>query len=82
VASKKSGGRFPVGARNVSLLYNIQTGSGTHPASYTIGAGDCSPPPREKRQGREADHSPPSGVRVQNGEASLPLPHTSLWPRV
>jgi hypothetical protein len=28
-----------------------------------------------KRQGREADHSPPSSVEVMNGGAILTLPH-------
>jgi hypothetical protein len=32
-----------------------------------------------KRQGREADHSPPSGAEVKSGGAILPLPHTSPW---
>jgi hypothetical protein len=27
----------------------------------------------------EADHSPPSNVKVKNGGAILPLPHTPLW---
>jgi hypothetical protein len=30
-----------------------------------------------KRQGRKADHSPPSTVGVKNGKAISPLPHTS-----
>jgi hypothetical protein len=39
-------------------------------------------PPRGKRHGREAHPSPPSGARVQNGGATLPLSHTSSWPHV
>jgi hypothetical protein len=32
-----------------------------------------------KRQGREADHSPPSSAEVKKGGATLPLPHMSSW---
>jgi hypothetical protein len=35
--------------------------------------------PGVKRQGREADHSPPSSVEVKNGRVVPPLPHTSTW---
>jgi hypothetical protein len=32
-----------------------------------------------KRQGREADYSPPSSAEVKNVGAIPPLPHTSSW---
>jgi hypothetical protein len=32
-----------------------------------------------KRQGCEADHSPPSSAEVKNGGAIPPLPDTFLW---
>jgi hypothetical protein len=35
--------------------------------------------PGLKRQGREADHSPPSSDEVKNGGAIPPLPHMSSW---
>jgi hypothetical protein len=35
--------RFPAGASDFSLLYNVQTGSGVHPASYTMGTGGLFP---------------------------------------
>jgi hypothetical protein len=35
--------------------------------------------PRGKRQGREADHSPPSSADVKNGGAIPPLPPMSSW---
>jgi hypothetical protein len=35
------------------------------------------PPPGIKRQGHEADHSPPSSAEVKNGGALPPLPHMS-----
>jgi hypothetical protein len=34
-----SGVRITLGARNVSLLQNVQAGSGAHPASYSMGTG-------------------------------------------
>jgi hypothetical protein len=35
--------------------------------------------PGIKRQGREADRSPPSSAEVNNGGAIPPLPHMSSW---
>jgi hypothetical protein len=37
------------------------------------------PSPGTKRQGYEANHSPPSSAQVKNGGAILPLPDTSSW---
>jgi hypothetical protein len=31
--------RFPAVARYISLLHNVQTSSGAHPVSYTMGTG-------------------------------------------
>jgi len=31
-----SGVRIPVGAKNVSLHHNVQTGSGIHPTSFAV----------------------------------------------
>jgi hypothetical protein len=45
-----------------SVCHRIQTGSGSHPASYPVGIGSCFP--EVKRPGREADHSLPSSVNV------------------
>jgi hypothetical protein len=42
---------------------HVQTGSGTHPASCTMGTG---PFPGVKRPGRGADHPPPSSAEVEN----------------
>jgi len=63
---RTAGVRFPVGARRLffSHRYRVQTGSGTHPASYPVGAGGSFP--EIKRPGREADHSPPSSSEVKN----------------
>jgi hypothetical protein len=51
------------GAGNFSPHNCARTGSGTHPASYTVGTTGCFL--GVKRPGREADHSPPSSVEVQ-----------------
>jgi hypothetical protein len=56
------GVRFPAGAGNVSLRH-VQTGSGTHPASYPMVPGSLSL--GVKRSVREADHSPPSSAEVK-----------------
>jgi hypothetical protein len=50
-------------ARDVSLLQNIQTGSGTHPAIYPEGI-DGSFYGTE-RLGREADYSTPHNVEIK-----------------
>jgi hypothetical protein len=54
--------RVPVGSK-FSLLYIVQTGSGVHPISYKMGTGSSFP--GVKRQGREADHSPPTSAEVK-----------------
>jgi hypothetical protein len=45
------------GAKDFSSSLCVQTGSGAHPASCTMGT---------VRQGRDADHSPPSSAEVVN----------------
>jgi hypothetical protein len=66
-----------VGLRDFYLLYEVQTGSGAHPASYPMGT--RSSIPGGKRPGHEANHSPPSSTEVKNsGDIRVPLlPHTS-----
>jgi hypothetical protein len=44
-----------------SLLHIVHTGSGVHPTSYKMGTGGSFP--GVKRQGREADHSPPTSAK-------------------
>jgi hypothetical protein len=71
------GFRFPARARDFSLPHCLQTGSGSHPCSYTMFTRGIS---REvKRPGREADPSP-SSAEVKNGEAirASPLSHMFL----
>jgi hypothetical protein len=49
-------GSNPVGAR---FSAPVQTGSGAHPASYTMGTGSL---PGVKQSERGVDHLPPSSV--------------------
>jgi hypothetical protein len=59
------GVRSPVGAEDFSSSFCVQTGSGAHPASCTMGTGG--PFPRGKaRPGRDADYSPLSSAEVVN----------------
>jgi hypothetical protein len=51
--------RSPTGAKDCSSSLCVQTGSGAHPASCTMGTGGPFPGGKA-RQGRDADHSPPS----------------------
>jgi hypothetical protein len=59
------GVRSPVGAKDFSSSLCVQTGSGAHPASCTMGTGG-SFPGCKARPGRDADHSPPSSAEVRN----------------
>jgi hypothetical protein len=59
------GVRFPAGAEDFSSSLWVQTGSGAHPASCTMGNGFLSPGVKA-RPGRDADHSPPSSAEVEN----------------
>jgi hypothetical protein len=57
--------RSPTGAEDFSSSPCVQTGSGAHPASYSMGTGG-SFPRGKARPGRDADHSPPSSAEVKN----------------
>ena len=69
-----SGDRIPVGAR---FSASIQTGLGTHPASYIMGTG---PFPGLKRPGRGVDHPPPSSAEVEGREELYISPCGPSWP--
>jgi hypothetical protein len=57
--------RFLAGAKDFSSGVCVQTGSGAHPASCTMGT--AGPFARAKaRPGRDADHSPPSSAEAVN----------------
>jgi hypothetical protein len=58
------GVRSPAEAKDFSYSPFVQTGSGAHPASCTMGTGDPFPGAKT-RPGRDADHSPPSRANVE-----------------
>lgn len=53
-------------------LQNVQTGSGIHPASCSMGTGDF--PGGKTGRWCEADHSIPSGAKVKNGGRDMSSP--------
>jgi hypothetical protein len=55
----------PTGAKDFSSNLCVQTGSGAHPASCTMGNEDPFPGGKA-RPGRDAYHSPPSSAEVVN----------------
>jgi hypothetical protein len=57
--------RSPARAKDFSSSLCVQTGSGAHPASCTMGTWVLSPRVKA-RPGRDADHSPPSSAEVEN----------------
>jgi hypothetical protein len=59
------GVRSPVGEEDFSSILCVQTGSGAHPASCTMGTGGPFPGGKA-RPGRDADHLPPSSAEVEN----------------
>jgi hypothetical protein len=59
------GVRFPEGAEDFSSILCVQTGSGAHRASCTMGTGGPFPGGKA-RPGRDADHSLPSTAEVVN----------------
>jgi hypothetical protein len=63
--------------KTFSLLRIVKTGFGVHPTSYNMGTGVSFP--GVKRQGCEADHSPPTSAEVKKYGSIHPLPHTSSW---
>jgi hypothetical protein len=52
-------------AKGFSSIICVQTGSGAHPASCTMGTGGPFPGGKA-RPGRDDDHSPPSSAEVVN----------------
>jgi hypothetical protein len=65
VTACTAGVQFSARAKDFSLLYSVQTGSGAHPASHKIGTGG-SFPTGAKQPGHEDDHLHPSSVVVKN----------------
>jgi hypothetical protein len=71
-----TGVRFPAGARDFSLLHRVQTGSGAHPASYTIGTGGSFP--GDKAAGAWSDWQSIIKVRFQVLTA-VTMKSTGFW---
>jgi hypothetical protein len=63
--NRATGVRFPAGAKDFSSTLCVQTGSGAHPASCTMGTGGSFPGGKARLE-RDADHSPPSSAEVMN----------------
>jgi hypothetical protein len=59
------GVRSPAGEKDFFSNLCVQTGSGAHPASCTMGTGGNFPGGKA-RPGRDADHSHPSNAEVVN----------------
>jgi hypothetical protein len=59
-----TGVRSPTEAECFTPNLCVQTGSGAHPASCTVGTGG-SFPGGKAWPGRDADHSPPSSAQVK-----------------
>jgi hypothetical protein len=67
------GVRSPAGAEDFfSSSLCVQTGSGAHPASCTMGTGG------KARQGRDADHSPHLMPRSRMNRSYTPLPTSAF----
>jgi hypothetical protein len=52
------------------------------PPSFLTSVHLCPSSPGVKRQGREADHSPPTSSEVKKTGIHTSTPHTSSWPSV
>jgi hypothetical protein len=59
------GVRSPAEAKDFSSSLRVQTGSGAHPISCTVGTGGPFPGAKA-RPGRDADRSPPASAEVEN----------------
>jgi hypothetical protein len=59
------GVRSPAGAKNFSSNLRVQTGSGAHPASCTMGTGGPFPGAKARPE-CDADHSPLPSAEVVN----------------
>jgi hypothetical protein len=63
---------------NFSSVKDVETVFGARPSCCPVDTGGLCPV--LKRQGREADHSPPTSAEVKIKRGSIhPLPHTSSW---
>jgi len=63
----------PRRGRGFSLFQNVQTGSGAHPSSYSVGTTSFF---YEGKEGGEGNHPPTLFPRLRVSGAVPPLPHT------
>jgi hypothetical protein len=68
--------RIPAGGGNFSLRHRVQTGSGAHQTSYTMGNGGSFL--EINRPWHEADHSPPPSAEVKECVEYTPTPPIRL----
>ena len=71
-----SGVQLLVGASDLCLLQNVQTGSGVHPAVYSMGTGFF---PGIKQLGRDVNHPPPSSAEAKNEWSYTSSPLVCLY---
>jgi hypothetical protein len=72
-------GRVSVPGRGTIFLSTIMCGPALGSVQPPIEWVRGGVSPGLKRQGREADHSPPCSAEVKNGSVIPSLPHTSSW---
>jgi hypothetical protein len=71
--------RFPAEAKGFSSSLYVQTGSGAHPASCTMGTGGPFPGAKVRPR-RDADHSPPSSAEVDDESSGYSFyPQAPSW---
>jgi hypothetical protein len=71
-------GSLPMRIHKIFLYYTASRPA-PGPTQAPIQCVSGAPSPGTERQGREADHSPPSGSGVKNGGITPPPPHTYSW---
>ena len=82
--TERSGIRVPVMARELSLVWEVQNGSGALAASYSMFTGLLSR--SHNCPGRDIDHTPPSSAKNKNEwshTSTRPIrPHDVKWSKV
>jgi len=77
----RHGGLFPTRERDLSVLWNIQTGPGARWSSYSINTEGYSP--EMKQPQRETKHSAPSSAEFKNKRSyTFPLRYAFMAPSV
>jgi hypothetical protein len=81
VTERTAGVRSPTGAEDFSSNLCVQTGSGAHPASCTVGNGGSFPGGKARLR-RNADHSPPFSAEIKEEQELYLLSHQAPPRRV